>query len=141
MRTEFENERIHLLAVALLKKRGIAAEHATFEQYADAAEIAAEAVAHGAETVPDMLARAALPADAATPDESTVGVLAKFASDGKFVADLSITEQEYLAAAIAAEQKTDAVVTAEGSAGIDAHGYCTGCGYNVADFGCQCGRS
>lgn len=117
MRTEAENTKIHELAVALLKKRGIAAEQATYDQYAEAAEIAAECVAKDGEnaTTAQMLGRASL--IGAESDGRMVGTLARFGTDGKFIADLSLTEQELLEAAITAqEQKSAEVIAAEAEA-------------------------
>jgi hypothetical protein len=131
MRSENESERIHLVAVELLKKKGIAAENATFDQYADAAQVACEVVASGKETAAEALAVAALPADLGTPNEATIRALAKLAHQGKFIRDGSVTADELVAAVADAEQAT--TVAAEGG-----DEYCPTCGYHLHDYGCQC---
>lgn len=143
MRTSAETDRVHELAVALLQRRGIAAEAANYEQVADAYEIAAEAVEHGRTSFPDMLAGAAIRADVA-PDEQTTRLLAKFSTEGKFVCDLSLDEQDLLEAAIAAEAgKGDAPdeddsdskpPTVSGVGGP----YCSKCEYSVKSGLCRC---
>jgi hypothetical protein len=143
-RTDTENDAIWLLACALLRKKGVEPTKATFDQFADAAEVAAEVVGHkgvGA-TVPDMLAHAALPVGLPT-DERTLPLLAKFATDGKFVADCSLEEREFLAAAIAAERERDereAVAAEEtilAETGFDGP-RCPRCGKD--DLWCECGE-
>jgi hypothetical protein len=106
MRTETDDKLIHELAVALLKRRGVDPARANYDQYSDAASIAAEAVARGKTTVPEMLAVAAL-GDTAETDKKMLKVLSKFASDGRFVADLSLSEQELLEAAVIAAEAAD----------------------------------
>jgi hypothetical protein len=140
MRTEAETDRVHELALALLKRRGIAAEAANYEQVADAYEIAAEAVEHGRETVPEMLAGAAVGSD--TPDERTTGVLAKFALDGRFVADLSLDERDLLEAAIAAEAGNSDTDDDDGAKPPTVSGpggaYCTRCDFLRSSGLCTC---
>jgi hypothetical protein len=143
IRTDTENDAIWLLAGALLRKKGIEPEKATYEQFSEAALVAAEVVAAKGTTatVPDMLAQAALPQGLPT-DERTLPLLAKFATDGKFVADLSLSEQEFLNAAIAAERERDEreTVAAEetilAEAGFDGP-RCPRCGKD--DLWCGCG--
>lgn len=78
-------------------------------------------------------------------------MLAKFATDGKFVSDLSITEEEFLREAVAAEQERSIVaeqpkgsVAAEQPKGvivaetINGEQYCRGCGMHLTDYGCVC---
>jgi hypothetical protein len=106
-RTQAESEQIHAMTLALLEKKGITAENATYEQYSDAALIASEVIAAGKTSVADAVAHAALPAGLPT-DERTVPLLAKFAADGRYISDLSISEKDLLDAAIAAEEAKDA---------------------------------
>jgi hypothetical protein len=123
MRSETESERIHLLTCELLKSRGIEPTKANYDEYTDASLVAAEAFERSGEnaTTAEMLAGAAQ--SGAVLDKRLAPVLAKFAvEDGKFVGDLSLTEQELLEAAIAAEEQKDAVVAAEAGA------YCPTCG-------------
>jgi hypothetical protein len=110
VRSEQENEKIDQLARAVLQKRGVRAEDANYEQASEAYSVAAEAVARGKTTLAETLAVGAVHDDAGKPDELTLGVLSRFATDGKFVADLSVTEEEFLRAAVKAEQeRTQAV--------------------------------
>ncbi len=153
MRTEAQAQRVHELAVALLERRGIRAQSANFEQYADACEIAAEQVERGRETVAEMLAGAAIGDDAT--DVVTTEVLARFATRGEFVADLSLDEESFLRAAIAAEQDREQTTLAEARAreerrrvekGIHpgavqtVHGeaYCATCDYSLSSGLCKC---
>ena len=103
-RSSAQADAVHEMTLELLAKRGIAAERATYDEYVAASEIAAEIVQSDKATLAERLAEVALPADTGTPDVMTTRVLARFAVDGKFVSDLSVTEEEFLEAAIAAEQ-------------------------------------
>jgi hypothetical protein len=143
-RTDTENDAIWLLAGALLRKKGVEPEKATYEQFSEAALVAAEVVAAKGTTatVPDMLAHAALPQGLPT-DERTLPLLAKFATDGRFVADLSIDERDFLAAAIAAERERDEreTVAADEDTVLAEAGFdgprCPTCGKD--DLWCGCG--
>ena len=86
MRTERENQRIESLAHALMRRRGIEPTAANYEQVSDAYAIAAEAVEGGKATVAEMLAVGAVSGGVAA-DESVTRLLAKFATDGRFVAE------------------------------------------------------
>lgn len=132
MRSESESERVHEIAVALLKKKGIAAERATYDEYADCAAIAAEVVASGKTGAADAVAVAALAGGVHT-DARTSRVLARFANDGRFVSDLSISEEEFLAEAIAAELRRDTVVAAEASDVECPHGFVGGASDGCSD--------
>lgn len=141
MRTTEENAKIDSLARALLERRGI--REPTFAEYADAAELAAEAVERrGVEcTLAECLGVAAI-GDSA-PDETLTKVLARHATDGRFVADLSLDEETLLRDVVAAEQAADArtVLAEDHPGGVEyVHGspYCGACGYALSSGLCKC---
>jgi len=121
MRTTEQNEKIHELATAILKRRGVASP--TFAEYADAAEIAADAFDKGKTTLAGVLAVGAI--GDGTADAQTVGVLAKFANEGRFVTDHSLGQRDLLEAVIAAEKGAggETIFTAEAESPVCAHGY------------------
>ena len=67
--------------------------------------VAAEAVERGRTSTADVLAFAAMDGAEHGGDESVMRVLSRFAMDGKFVGDLSLSEQELLEAAVAAQEQ------------------------------------
>lgn len=111
-----------VLTYAVLRQRGIPPAEATEAQFADAAAIACEAL----ETGRDIRVIAATSGAAMIGDRAGMSarVLARFAADGKHVADLTITEAEFLDAAIAEAQRLDTLdVAAEAELTECAHGY------------------
>lgn len=147
MRTEAESERVHELAVGLLRRRGISERDATYGDVAAAYEVVAEACERGASTLAEVLAYGAIGHDAT--DEITTRVLARHASDGRFVADLSLDEETLLRSAIAAEQAREVDVLeaahAETHSGrveyVHGAAYCADCGFNLRDHGCRCRKT
>ncbi len=149
MRSTEQNEKIETLACAILKKRGIERAEATYDEFASAATIAAEAVGAGHEDLASVLGYASLPKgfDLNPDDAPMIRTLAKLANDGRFVADLSVDEETFLREAIRAEEARDASGTAAVQATdtrtivaetIHGEAYCRGCGMHIADYGCVC---
>jgi hypothetical protein len=144
MRTEAESEQVDALARQLLKQRGVDPATAEYEELASMYEVAVAAVARGATTVAEALALGAITGAEDGSDEKMMGLLSKFAMNGQFVGDLSLTEEELLREAIKTQerQQADAVVAAEADGGaFVSDEYCPDCGYHIADYGCQCRRT
>ena len=141
MRSTAENAKIDELARGLLERRGI--REPTFSEYADAAGLVSEVVEkRGTDiTLAEFLGSAAI--GDSTPDATLTEVLAKHAVDGRFVADLSLSEEELLRSAIQAEQAADArtVLAEDHPGGVEyVHGsrYCRSCGYSLGSGLCHC---
>jgi hypothetical protein len=129
----------HDVAIALLSKRGIT--QPTYDQYADAAAIAAKAVERGRTSTAETLALAALNGAEVGSDDKLATILSRFSLDGKFVGDLSLTEQELLEAAVASreQERVEGVVAAEAvDDDLASAEYCPVCEFHLADYGCQC---
>jgi hypothetical protein len=116
------HEREHIMTVALLRRRDVDPERATYDEYADAAALVCEAVADGrdvtalAATTGAQMAGGRAVANART--------LARFAADGKYLGDVDIDEEALLAEAVSQEQRLDLLdLAAETDAPLCAHGY------------------